>query len=223
VLLAEELALVSLNPETGRHGAGLREVMNACLSGLLVTELMIDGVAACGEKQGTVVLTGRVTSSRTLAAAAEVVAERGPKLKTVLSSMNRGLNRRVGTGTWDTAMAGLIDAGVVGSKSGGVRGGRFPVLDPDARGNVVARLRAAAASDAPLHLREAAVLSMIGPARLLEVVAPDRATRRQARRRIDHALDNTDEAVVGTAVRRVIADAAAAAGAATVVVIASTT
>jgi hypothetical protein len=221
VLLAEQLALISLNPETGRHGAGLRGVMNACLSGLLVAELMIDGTAVRGEKEGTVVLKGPASSSRTLTAAGEVVAERGPKLKTVLSSMNRGLNRRLGTGTWDTAMAGLADASVVASIRGGVRGERFPLLDADARADLVADLRAAAASDEPLDLRTAAVLSMVGPARLLEVIAPERATRRHARERIDHALDSTEEEAVGREVRRVIADAATAAAAAGVVVIAS--
>jgi hypothetical protein len=223
VLLAEQLALISLNPETGRHGAGLREVMNACLSGLLVAELMIDGTAARGEKDGTVVLKGPASGSRTLTAAGEVVAERGPKLRTVLSGMNRGLNRRLGTGTWDTTMAGLADAGVVASMSGGVRGTRFALLDAAARADLVADLRAAAAGDAPLDLRTAAVLSMVGPARLLEVIAPERATRRHARRRIDHALDSTEEAAVGREVRRVIADAAAAAAAAATVVIASST
>ena len=35
-----------------------------------------------------------------LAAAAEVVDEKGPKVKAVFSAMNRGLDRRLGAGTW---------------------------------------------------------------------------------------------------------------------------
>ena len=59
--------------------------------------------------------------------------------------------------------------------------------------------------------RTALVLNMTGPANLLEVVAPERATRKHARRRIDHGLDGTDLEIYGKTVRKLIADAAAAA------------
>jgi hypothetical protein len=52
---------------------------------------------------------------------------------------------------------------------------------------------------------------MTGPAHLLEVVAPDRASRKHARDRIDHALDSTDLESVGKIVRKLLAEAAAAA------------
>lgn len=223
MLLAEELALVSLSPETGRHGAGLREVMNACLSGLLVAELMIDGVAAPGDKDGSVVLTGRASGSPTLAATAGVVTEKGPKLKSILSGMNRGLNRRLGTGTWDSTLAGLGRAGIVVSAGGGARRMRFELPDASVRDDLLIRLRAAAAGDGVLDLRTAVVLSVTGPARLLEVMAPERATRRHARRRIDHALDHTELDAVAVAVRRVIAEAATAAAAGSVAVMATIT
>jgi len=53
-------------------------------------------------------------------------------------------------------------------------------------------------------------LSMVGPAQLLELVAPDRAGRKHARRRIDHALDATSLQPVAESVRKVLAEAAAA-------------
>ncbi|MGH9189248.1 MAG: hypothetical protein ACRD0Q_04330 [Acidimicrobiales bacterium] len=51
---------------------------------------------------------------------------------------------------------------------------------------------------------------MAGPAKLLEIVSPDRRGRGHARRRIDHALDGTELESVGAVVRRLMADAAAA-------------
>jgi hypothetical protein len=61
---------------------------------------------------------------------------------------------------------------------------------------------------------------MTGPANLLEIIVPRRSDRREARRRIDHALDGTDLGPIGKLVRKVISEAeAVAAGAATVAVI----
>jgi hypothetical protein len=183
VLLAEELVLVAMRPETGRHRRGYRSQLNACLAGLLVGELQLD--------------PGASSSSPLLAAAAEVAAEKGPKLTSVLSHMDRGLQRRLGLGTWDAVVAGVA-----------------PYVR--ARGAVVAWLREAAAGDGPVDLRTALLLSMTGPANLLEVVAPGREGRRQARRRIDHAVDGTPLEPVAKAVRKVIADAVAAAAVGTV-------
>ena len=42
MLLAEELALIALDPESGRHAFGTRDNLNACLAGLLVAELHLD-------------------------------------------------------------------------------------------------------------------------------------------------------------------------------------
>ena len=86
------------------------------------------------------------------------------------------------------------------------------------RDSLVASLSVAAAGDAPLDLRLAALLSMTGPSKLLEVVAADRKGRGHARERIDHALDGTELEAIGKTVRRLISDAnSAAAGAVTVV------
>ena len=43
-----------------------------------------------------------------LVATAQVVAVRGPKLKAVMSSMDRSLGKRLGTGTWDSVVATLM-------------------------------------------------------------------------------------------------------------------
>jgi hypothetical protein len=207
MLLAEELALIAIDPDSGRHALGTKDSLNACLAGLLVVELHLDDRP----------------ESDLLTAAGEVLAEAGPRPKPVLSAMSRGLDRRLGMGTWDTVVAGLVEAGVVAPTSGGLRP-RNEVINRAARVAVVQRLRLAAAGDEPLDARTAALLAMTGPAQLLELVAPDRSARKHARRRIDHALDATSLQPIAESVRKVLADAAAAAAvAATVAVTAAAT
>jgi hypothetical protein len=194
MLLAEELALIAINPNSGRHALGTRDNLNACLAGLLVIELHLDDRP----------------ESDLLSAADEVVAEAGPKVKAVLSAMSRGLERHLGMGTWDAVVAGLVHAGLVAPTSGGLRP-HNEVIDPAARDAVVSRIRSAAAGDEPLDARTASLLAMSGPAQLLELVAPDRSARKHARWRIDHALEATSLQPIAESVRKVLADAAAAA------------
>jgi hypothetical protein len=197
MLLAEELALITLDPDSGRHALGTRDALNACLAGLLVAELQLDDRPA----------------APILDAASDVVDEAGPKIKPVLSAMNRGLERRLGVGTWDALLGGLVETGVVAPAEGTLRP-RHRVLDRQARDAIVERLQAAAGGDDPLDVRTAVLLSMTGPAQLLELVAPHRAGRKHARRRIDHALDTTVMQPVADSVRKVLAEAVAAVSAA---------
>lgn len=206
--LAEELALVAIDPSSGRHGLGLRSELNACLAGLLIAELMLDGVVDIGDKRDRVVVTGNAEpGTKVLAAATAVVIESGPKIKAILSHMERGLSHRLGVGTWDAVVSGLVDAGVLATTRGGVRP-HNDVVQLFVRDATVAALRVAAAGDAALDPGIAALLSMSGPAHLLEVVAPNRSTRRHARDRIDTALDGTPLEPIGKIVRRLISDAA---------------
>jgi hypothetical protein len=212
MLLAEELALVAVSPKSGRHQLGTRDDLNACLAGLLVAELMVDGHVRPGPKLGTLEVVSPPGEPAALAAAAEIVAEKGPEVKAVLSHMSRGLTQRLGTGTWDAMTAGLVDAGVLAPAGGGLLD-RHELVTPAARDAIVARLRGAAAGDGPIEPRTALVLALTGPAQLLEVVAPDREGRKHARRRIDHALDQTDLEPIGDAVRKLIAETVAIAAA----------
>jgi hypothetical protein len=218
MLLIEELALVALDPESGRLTIGTRSAVNACLAGLLVADLVVAGCATTADKK--VVLTESAPGSGPLAAAARVVAGQGPRIKAVLSAMDGGLEKALGTGTWGTAVAGLVAAGILGPAEGRLRP-RHAVLDPAVREGVLARLQAAARGEGGDDLRTAALLSMTGPAHLLEAIVPRRGDRREGRRRIDHALDGTTLAPVGKAVRAVIRDSeSVAAGAATGAVVA---
>jgi len=217
MLLAEELALVAIRPDSGRHELGNREQLNACLAGLLVAELLLEGAAGPGDRDDRIVrIGGRALPSPVLAAAADIVAEKGPKMKAVLSHMSRGLQERVDMSTWDAVASGLVGAGVLGPASGGLRS-RHPLIDPAARDALVGRLQTAAAGDGPLEARTALVLSMTGPAQLLEVVAPERSSRKHARNRIDHALDGSALEPYGKVVRRLIQEAQATAATAAIV------
>ena len=214
MLLAEELALVALKPESGRRQIATGDALNACLAGLLVADLLLYGSVGPGDKDDRIVaVPGReVPGPPALVAALEVVAEKGPKMKGVLSHMSRGLEKRLGMSTQEAVFSGLAGAGIVGASTGGLLPKR-PVLDRAAWDAVVDRLRAAARTDGPLEPRTALVLSMTGPAHLLEVVAPERSTRKHARNRIDHALDGSNLEPVGKIVRRLIQEAAGVAGA----------
>ena len=198
MLLAEELALLAIDPDTGRHKLGTWDALNACLAALLLAEVAIDGDAA--------------DRAPTLAAAAEVLAEKRGKVKSALSHMSRGLDQRLGVGTWDAVVDGLVAAGAVASDEGGMRR-RYTVLDVATRDSIVERLRAAASSDEPMPARTAVLLSMTGPAQLLELVSPERSTRKHARKRIDTALDSTALEPLGTVGSQVLSEAAAAAAA----------
>jgi hypothetical protein len=211
MLLAEELALVAIKPDKGRAALGTGDNLNACLAGLLVAELLVAGAVEPGESDDRIVtVPGRAALAEpVLAAAAEVVAEKGPKLKAVLSHMSRGQEQRLGVSTREAVLSSLAAAGILGPSSGLVS--KRTLLNPAARDAIVGRLRAAAADDTPMEPRTALVLSMTGPAQLLEVVAPDRSTRKHARQRIDHALDGSDLDVIGKIVRRLVEEAAAVA------------
>jgi hypothetical protein len=131
-------------------------------------------------------------------------------MKAVLSHMDRGLRRSLDHGTWDAVMAGLVEEGAVGPPSGGaVR--HHAVLDARRRAALVTRLRDAAAGDEAPDAHTALLLSMTGPAQLLELVAPQRTGRRHARRRIDHALDGGDLVELARIVRKLISDGEAGA------------
>ena len=209
--LSEELALVAIDPSSGHHALGLRSELNACLAGLLVAELLLDGVVEIGGKNDRLVVTGTAEpKTKILAAATAVVIDRGPKIKAILSHMDRGLSHMLGLGTWDAVVSGLVDEGVLAATRRGVRS-RNQVLQPFVRDAIVAALRVAADGESALEPRTAALLSMAGPAHLLEVVAPNRSARHHARKRIDTALNGTPLESIGKIVRCAISDSNSAA------------
>lgn len=132
---------------------------------------------------------------------------RSPKGRRAADQLRR-VDKQVGR-SWSRVVDGLIDHGVLGrDPRGPFRVTAHPVLRPDLRLEVVERLRRAAAGSGPLEPRTAVLLSLTGPARLLEVVADE--PRGQAKRRIAEATELTP---VPEVVKKVLAEAAAAAAA----------
>jgi hypothetical protein len=206
VLLAEELAFVTIDPESGRRVNGRSSHLGPCLAGLFLGELLIEGLAKPGKHADTVLLTGRAApEGSTLAVVARVLADKGPKIKPVLSSMDRGLREQIGLDTWGTAALGLVEAGLLTPLCG--EGGlRYKVLARSAHSAVSERLRAAASGKGKLDVRTALLLSMMTPAGLLPLVAPDRRERPCARKRIDHVLDGSQLKPIGKLTRTLAAD-----------------
>ncbi len=198
MLLAEELALMAMKPATGRHALGVRSQLNACLAGLLIADLVLAGAAEIDGARQEVRLTGKSPDSDLLVAVAAVIVDKGPKVKSVLSAMDRGLRQHGSPGTWNAATA-IVTRGEAGAPE---------------RDEIVTRLRHAAAIDGPTDRATALLLAMTGPANLLEIVAPDRGPlRKHARDRIDHGLDGTSFECLPVVVRKLIQEAQAAASA----------
>jgi Golgi phosphoprotein 3 (GPP34) len=103
----------------------------------------------------------------------------------------RRLSRRIG-GSRDRVLDRLVDVGVLGRDRPSIwRPTRHPVIDTATYQAVLDQVRAAATGQGPVPPDIAVVLALAGPCRLLERVAPDRSTRREAKKRIAHATAET--------------------------------
>src|SRR5690606_24029213 len=150
-----------------------RAAMNATLAGLLLAELHLIGRATVDAGRfphgPTVTPTSDAPLPSALAAADRVVRQRGPKLRRILSSMDRGIKAQLGTGTWDTVLAGLESSGTISTDGG--RQSRITVSDPATHALIVERLRATAVEGASVNPRDAALFRALGPSNLIELVA----------------------------------------------------
>jgi hypothetical protein len=205
MLIAEELLLLGLDPDRGTPLA-TRQYLVVCLSGALVGELALTGVV--GVSGGRFVATGPAPDDPLLARVHALLAR--STLRRAPGQLRR-LDRALG-GVRSELVDGLVERDVLGRRRDRVlfwSVTRHPVLRPDARNEPLRRVQLAAAGDGGLEPRTAVLLALAGPARLLEVVAPERTGRRHARQRIKAATDLTPVAPV---VKKVIAEMQAAAG-----------
>lgn len=210
VLLAEEMLLLGLDPAGGTVVNNARQQLLVGLGGALIGELALAGLVDLSGRR--FVSLGGHPGEPLLATVHRALAR--PQGRRGADQLRR-LDKSVG-GLWSVLVDGLIEQGVLGRRRDRVLlvpVTRHPVLRAAARDEVLQRVRAAAADDGELEPRTAVVLALTGPSRLLEVVAPEKASRRHARARIQAATDLTPVAPV---VKKVIAQmqAAAAAGAA---------
>ena len=208
MLLAEELLLLGLDPVKGTVVNSARRELLVGLAGALVGELALAGLVDLAGKR--FIAVGTPPDDPLLTAVHQALAQsKGRRAADQL----RGLDKGIG-GVWSRLVDGLVDQGVLGRGRDHVllfTVTRHPVLQPAVRGELLERVRAAAAGDGELEPRTAVVLALAGPSRLLEVVAPDKASRRHAKRRIETATELTPVAPV---VKKVIAEMQAAAAAA---------
>lgn len=203
MLIAEELVLAALDPERGRPINSSATVLPPCLCGALVAELALSDLVRLEDRRFEAV--GEPPPSGLLREVHQVLA--AGKGRRAAAQLRR-LDRQVGR-AWARLVDGLVDQGVVGrDPRGWLQVTAFPLLRPDLRTEVVVRLQVAAAGSGPLEPRTAVLLSLVGPARLLEVVADK--PHAHAKRRIAEATELTPVAEV---VKKVIAEAASAAAA----------
>jgi hypothetical protein len=205
MLLAEELLLAALDPERGTVVNSAGQALRVGLSGTLIAELGLSGALVVQDRRFTV--TGPPPVDPLLRSVHEFLAGRSGRRS---RDQVRRLDRAVGC-VWSRVVDRLVAERVLGRRRDRVLFvpvTRHPVLRSELRQAVLERVRAAAAGDGPIDARTAVLLSLSGPCRLLEVVAPDRSTRRHARLRIEQATDLTP---VTPAVKAVIAEMQAAA------------
>jgi hypothetical protein len=186
MLLAQEFVLLALDPD-GRPARGHAYQPAAAIgvTGALITELSQQGHLDLGD--GRIRLTGTRPAHGLLQQVLDsVAAHEGMKLKSRLSSIKHS--------GWSEVVDLMIDEGLLGRQKEPLHPTRHPVLCLDAQQQIQHRVRAAAISDEPMDERTAALLALAGPSQLLEVVAPDRADRTHAKRRISEASDRVPAA-----------------------------
>jgi Golgi phosphoprotein 3 (GPP34) len=187
VLIAEMLLLVAVN-DKGHVPVGSDAFVDVGLTGALLAELAMGGQLTIAP-DGTVRAGPTRPGDELLASVYDAVRQhlQGRKAKQVI----RGLSRRIG-GSRDRVLDRLADTGVLGrDKPSILRPTRHPVIDTATHQAVLEQVRAAAAGQEPVPADVAVVLTLAGPCRLLERVAPERSTRREVKKRIDRATAQT--------------------------------
>ena len=205
MLLAEDFVLLALDANgTPARGNTNQSSVALGVTGALIAELAIDGQVELTD--GRIHLTGTTPTHPRLVQALENLApHEGKKLKSRLASVKHA--------GWNEVVDGMVEAGTIGREKDGLRPTRHPVTDPAAHAALLAEVRAAAVGDGPLSQHDAVLLALAGPCQLLEVVAPERADRKQAKRRIAAASEQVEAAA---AVKYAIETVAAATTAAVV-------
>lgn len=199
MLLAEDFVLLALDADgTVARGLGNQYAAAVGVTGALITELAQDGHVDLTD--GRIRLTGSVPTHPLLVQTLENLRpHEGKKLKSRLPAVKHS--------GWTEVVDAMVAAGVIGREKEPLRATRHPVNDPAAHASLLAAVRAAATGDGPLEGRIAVLVALAGPCQMLEVVAPDKADRAQAKKRIRQA---TEQVPVAAAVKAAV-DAAGSA------------
>lgn len=204
MLIAEELLLVGLDPAKGSLPMGTSDYVKIGLSGALLAELALMG--AIDVRDGKVVaVPGEPPSDPLLAELQTAIAAepRGIAPKSALKRLDRSLG-----GVRQRLSDRLVEAGVLAKDEGGLLSStKYPVADRAAHSAVLRAAQAAATGAEPLTDRQAILLALAGPCRLLERIAPERSDHKQAKARIAAA---SEQAPFAPEVKKVIDELIAA-------------
>ena len=186
MLIAEAFVLIALDAD-GRVAAGPSK-QHATAVG--VTGALISELAQLGHldlTDGTIHLTGSTPKSPLLAEALENLRpNEGKKLARRLSSLTQT--------SWTQVTNAMVAEGALGREGSLLRITRHPIADRAAHQGLLRKVREAATSDGPLDPRTATLLALAGPAEMLAVVAPARADRPAASRRMAAAAEEVPSA-----------------------------
>ena len=188
MLIAEMLLLVAVNDKGHVSPWSGASFLNVGLTGALLAELAMGGqLTIAGD--GTVRAGATRPDDELLADVYDAIWQHldGRKARQVI----RGLSRRIG-GSRDRVVDRLAHTGVLGRARPSIwRPTQHAVIDTATHHAVLDQVRAAATGEGPVPPDIAVVLALAGPCRLLERVAPDRSTRRKAKKRIARATAET--------------------------------
>lgn len=181
MLIAEALLLIGLDPVKGSLPMGTSGYVTIGLSGALLAELALLGGIRL--REGNVVAAGEAPADPTLAEVRRALAEP----VTAEDAVWR-LDKTLDGGVLKRLSMRLVEAGTLSVAEGGLLSStKYPVADVAVHDDVLGSAQAAARGDAPLTDRQAILLAMAGPCRLLERVAPEHSDHKQAKARIAEA------------------------------------
>lgn len=186
MLLAEQFVLLALDADgTVARGASNQPYAALGVTGALIADLVMEGHVDLAD--GRIRLTGTIPTNPLLAQTLENLRPHdGKKLSSRFPAVKHS--------GWPEVVDAMVAAGVLGREKSPLHPTRHPVTDPAGHAALLADVRAAATGDGPLNEREAVLLALAGPCQMLEVVAPDRADRKQTKRRIAQASEQVGAA-----------------------------
>jgi hypothetical protein len=185
MLIAEELLLIGLDPVRGSLPMGTSGYVEVGLSGALLAELVLLGAVTL--RDGDVVAVDGPAPADPMLAEAQALVAGAPEPVTAADAVQR-LGEALQGGVRERLSMRLVEAGALAVDEGGLLSStRFPVADSAVHEEIISSARAAARGEGPLTGRQAILLSLAGPCRLLERVAPERSDHPRAKARIAEA------------------------------------
>ena len=187
--LAEQLALVVIDPDSGRPEVPTKDGLLRGLTEVLLGQLVLDGFLELGPGEELVVTSHRRPDSTLLVSVLEVVQEHGPGAKPVVVRLIRGIGEHRSHGTWDAVVERLVANQEVEPGKGFLHE-HHVVDDLEGRTAVVDRLRAALTGDVDLDVETALLVHAAGWGGLVKHLV-DGDARHAATQRAEHALEGT--------------------------------